>query len=133
VDEAHGVRVIAKAGETTLGDLWLGSFGGGSTMVRPEGQDEVLAVSGSIKFAFNKPVKDWRNRRVVDVRPTDVTRVSFENADGTWRFERNAEDEWTLSEGQAEIERFGPAKVQSAVASLARMRAVDFAAPDVTA
>ena len=133
VDAEHAVRVIAKGGDETLLDVYLGSFGGGATMVRREGEDVVLAVDGSLKFAFNKPVKDWRNRRVLDVSPTDVTRVAFETTDGTWRFERNAEDEWTGVEGQAEIESFSSAKVQSAVASLARMRAVDFAAPDVTA
>jgi hypothetical protein len=126
VSEDKGVRVIARADGDEVIDLWIGSFNRGNTFVRVEGDDRVIAVAGSIKFAFNKELKDWRNRRVVDVAPGDVTDIAFQNENGSWRFERGEDDEWQQAEGAAEIERFGASKVQSIVASLARMRATSF-------
>jgi len=133
VDDAHAVRVIARNHGTVLADLLLGAFGGNATMVRRHGETPVLAAEGSIKYAFNKELKDWRNREVTDVPPEDVTEVAFTNGNGSWRFVRNASNEWTEPEGQDAIERFAATKIQSIVASLARMRASDFGAQDLTA
>ena len=133
VDDAHGVRVIAREGESVLADLIVGAFGGGDTMVRVHGADTVYAVTGSIKYAFNKELKDWRNRRVLDVEPDRVRAIAFESPAGAYSFVRNDSNEWALAEGQVPIERFGAGKVQSIVASLARMRASDFAESDVDA
>ena len=104
------------------------------TLLMAQGEDEVLSVEGSIKYAFNKALKDWRNRAITDDPPEHVQAVTFESTNGTWRFER-AGDDWQHrpGEGQTAIERFAPSKVQSVVSSLARMRAVNFAAADVDA
>lgn len=131
VDAAHAVRVIARKGSEVVADLLVGAYRGGNTMVRAEDQQQVYAVRGSIKYAFNKEVKEWRDRKVTDESADDVREVTFESANGTWRFVRNG-DEWQPAEGQAAIERFSPAKVRSSLASLARMRASDFAAANVT-
>ncbi len=132
VDEAKGIRVVVKGGDATIATLWIGAYRNRSTMVRLDGEDTVVSVAGSIKFAFNKELKNWRNRRVVNVDPLRVRRVRFENEDGPWEFARSDDDTWTPAEGQAEIERFDPSKVQSVVSSIARMRAVDFAEPAIT-
>ena len=132
VDPAHGIRVVAHAGEGAPLDIVIGSFRGGNSMVLPSGQDVVLSVAGSIKYAFDKDPKDFRDRRVVDVAPTDVADIQWHSPDGDFHFLRSGED-WAPAEGQAEIERFGSSKVQSAVATFARMRAVDFADDSVNA
>jgi hypothetical protein len=130
VTDETGIRVIVRGGGSELANLLFGAFGSGATMVRPEGEDRVAAAEGSIKFAFNKDVKDWRNRRVVDVAPSDVVGISFQSGEAAWRFARGEDDEWTQAEGEAEIERFGASRVQSTVSSLARMRASNFADPN---
>lgn len=138
VDEEHGVRVIARAGGETLIDMWVGAFRGGNTMVRLEGEDRVLMVRGSIKFAFNKPVRDWRDRAILDVEPDSVSSVTFTNDNGTFAF-RKGEEAWEQvteapegGEAPPAIERFAPTKVRTSVSSLARLRASDFAGADVT-
>ena len=142
VDEAHGLRVIARSGSETLIDLWLGGYRSGNTLVRLEGHDEVLMVRGSIKFAFNKRVRDWRERAIVQLTAGDVHEIQFTNTNGDWTFTKN-EETWTQqlpeapegeepAEGEAPagaIENFDAGRVRTAVASLARLRAADFAEP----
>jgi hypothetical protein len=139
VDAEHGVRVTARAGEQTVIDFWIGAFRGGNTLIRLEGQNDVLAVRGSIKFAFNKAVRDWRDRAILDIEANDVREATFTSTNGTFRFRKNGESwEQVLdapAEGQpapAGIERFSGSRVGTSIGGLARLRASDFAAPDVT-
>lgn len=139
VDAEHGVHVIARAGEQPVLDFWIGAFRDGNTMIRLEGQNDVLMAHGSIKFAFNKPPRDWRDRAIVELEPDQVHEVTFTNTNGTYRFRKDG-DNWAqvteAAEGQpapAAIENFDANKVRTAVSSLARLRASDFAADDVTA
>lgn len=175
VDPAHGVRVIARdADGEQLADLWIGAYRSGNTMVRVEGQDRVVQSRGSIKFAFNKELRDWRDRSILTLEADDVTEVAWVGPNGTFRFDRAPAapsegegetepglGEWRMAEvsylppaGEAPdagtpprrappppppptarttIEGFQASKVRSMVSSLARMRATDFAAADVTA
>ncbi len=134
VDEAGTIGVVVEQEGAEPVTLFIGAFSDQGTMVRLPDEERVLTVGGSIKYAFNKDLKDWRNRRVVDIPPTQVATVTFESTEGgTWSFQRNADDEWAPVEDQEEIERFGANKVQSVVSSVARMRAVNFAAPEVDA
>jgi hypothetical protein len=154
VDPAHGVRVIVRGADgAQLADLWIGAYRSGSTMVRPEGEERVAQVRGSIKFAFNKEVRDWRDRSILNVEADDVNEMAWTGPNGSFRFRRAASaegqaGEWEMAEisyvpAPAEgappsstalttIEGFAASKVRSMLTSLARMRASDFAAADVT-
>ncbi|MEM9189881.1 MAG: DUF4340 domain-containing protein [Myxococcota bacterium] len=132
VDDEKGIQVIAKAGDSVLLHAFVGAYSDGNTMMRQDGEAQVIAVEGSIKFAFNKEVKDWRNRLVLDETASEVIGLTFENAGGTWNFYRGDDNQWAQLGGEAEIERFGPAKVQSIAASLARLRAVNFGGEEDT-
>ncbi len=128
VDDAHAIRVVAKNGSTTAIDLRVGVYRGGNTMVRLQGSNDVLAVRGSIRYAFARELREWRDRVIVDAAPGDVRAVSFASDQGTFRFERGADDTWVPAAGQAAIPEFDATKVDAAVTSLARLRATDFAA-----
>ncbi len=91
VDEAHGIHVIARAGDETAIDMWVGAYQTGNTMVRVEGSDEVLMVRGSIKFAFNKRPADWRDRAILQLTAAEVNEIEFENPEGHWLFRKGAE------------------------------------------
>lgn len=131
VDDAHAVRVIVRHGTETLVDLLIGAYKGGNTMVRVHGQDRVLAVEGSIKFAFNKEPKDWRDRTITSLAADDVREISFASTKGRFHFIKTGSD-WGQAPGEAPLARFAPSKVQSLVASLMRVSAVDFGEPSVT-
>lgn len=133
VDDEKGVRVIARAGGNELIDFRIGAFRSGSTLIRLEGQDQTLMVGGSLKFAFNKPANDFRERAIVTLEPDDVREASFTNENGTFHF-RKGDDGWeqVLGDGGRAIERFDAGKVSTSVSSIARLRASGFAAPEVT-
>ena len=138
VDAAHGLRVTVRAGQETVIDFWLGALRGGRTMLRLEGQDQVLETRsgerGSYKFAFNKPARDWRDRTITTADAEQVRELTVTNTNGTFHF-RKGESAWeeVVAEGGTAIERFDAGRVRSLVSSLARLTASDFAGPDVTA
>lgn len=139
VAESNGIRVIARVGTETAVDVWIGAYEGGNTMVRPEGGDIVLAVRGSIKFAFNKRPRDWRERTITELTANEVHEVEFANEHGHWTFAK-AQDAWTQQIGEpaegeepaVPIEEFDGGTVNTMVSSLARLRAADFGAADLT-
>jgi hypothetical protein len=129
VDAEKGIRVKAKGqGDKVLADLWIGESKTGGTMVRPEGKDDVLAVKGSIRYAFDKEVKLFRDRVITDLDTATLTAMSIESAKGKFKFEKPA-DKWQQVKGEKPIERFGEAKVSSLASSAAKLRAADFAEP----
>ncbi|MEM1414172.1 MAG: DUF4340 domain-containing protein [Myxococcota bacterium] len=145
VDAEGGIEVVAKAGGDEVVHFFVGAYRSRSTMLRMDGDDAVVMAEGSIKYAFNKALKEWRNRLVVDVDPARVASVLFEMppvadpdvdpevapAGRRFAFVKDG-DAWAQAPGEAPIERFGAAKVRSIVASAARLRAVDFAEPERT-
>ena len=142
VAESNGIHVIAKNGGETLIDMWVGAFQSGNTMVRIEGDDNVLMARGSIKFAFNKPVRDWRDRAILELTAADVNDLRFANENGTFHVHKASADEggeWAQvidepAEGEepAEpIEEFTASRVTSLVTGIARLRAADFAGPEI--
>lgn len=132
VGDDQGVHVTAKQDGQVLASVIIGSYGGGETMVRLADGNVVFAARGSMRFAFDKAPKDWRNRKVADVRTSRVQEVELTYGETTRRFVRGDGDEWQLADGEDPIERFSPAKVNGIVSSLAQMRATDFAEPEMT-
>lgn len=134
VDEAKGTRVMAKTGDTVVFDGYVGVFQAGNSMLRLNGQEPVATVKGSIRYAFNKQVREWRDRTVTKVEPSDVQRAVFENGNGRFEFVRDGEDWKQVVAGrQKPIEPLDTSKVKGLVGTAASLNATDFAAPEVTA
>ncbi|MFT3928001.1 MAG: DUF4340 domain-containing protein [Myxococcales bacterium] len=136
VDAAQALHVKVKQGDKQIADLYLGATKSGSTMVRSEGQDAVVSVKGAIRYAFDKDLKSFRDRVILDIDSKDLTGLSINSPKGTFKFEKAAgpEGKWTqvLAKKEKPIERYSDAKVQSLSSTFARLRASDFAAPDAT-
>jgi hypothetical protein len=131
VAESNGVEVIAKRGGETIAHVFVGAFKGGATMLRVAGEETVHAMRGSLKASFNRKPSDWRERKIVDEAAAEVRQVRFANDEGSFHFERGEDNSWAAVEGAETIEDFDSNRVQSLVSSLSRMRAADFAGPDV--
>ncbi len=129
VDDAKGLHVVAKQGGKVLLDLVLGAYRSGNTMVREKSSSVVVSVTGSIKFAFDKELKDWRERTVSEVDPEHVHDILFQNTHGAFHFVREGTD-WKQAPGEKAIANFDGSLVKSLVASAARLSAVDFAPAD---
>lgn len=132
VTDAKAVNVVARSGDATLLDAYLGAYRGGNTMLRVAGEGRVLSVEGSLRFAFDKPVKDFRDRTITDVDPDAVQAARFTGEEGELALVRSA-DGFELAGEQKPSADFDPSKAKAAVTSAARLSAADFAAQDVTA
>lgn len=126
VDDAHAIRVSVKAGSRVVADLRIGVYRGNNTMIRVGNGTDVVAVRGSIRYAFGREVREWRNRVITDLTPSEVKWVSFASPEGTFRFDRGASGDFAPVAGQRPIEGFDANRVDQLVTSLARLRATDF-------
>jgi hypothetical protein len=131
VDEANAVVVVAKAGDDTLATLGIGKYADGMTMLRLDDSVEVFGARGSLRYAFDRDLKAWRNRRVVTEDAAAVQSIRFESPKGTFELERVGES-WTAVEGKKALGDFDPKKVTGLVSTAARLTASDFAAEDVS-
>ena len=132
VDEASAVLVVAKAGEDTLARLMIGKYGNGMTMLRIDDHTEVFGARGSLRYAFDRELKSWRDRMVVSVDAANVQTIRFESANGTFQFQREA-DGWKVLEGQDALGDFDPKQVTGRLSTAARLTASDFAPEDTSA
>ena len=96
--DAERVAVEAFAqGERVLG-LELGrALAGGSSFVRPLGEDAVYRARVPGRFRLERPREQWRDHRVVGLDKGKVVEVTVERPDGTWHFQRRTED-WACLE-----------------------------------
>lgn len=128
VDEKTGTHVIASGGGKTLIDAYIGAYKSGSSMVRLNGQEAVAAVRGSIRFAFTKDVKDWRDRQVNDTPPETVQQITFTNKAGRLQFKREGDAfVQVLAKGEKKIDPLDANKVKGVVGTAANLSATDFA------
>ena len=131
VDEESAVRVVVKAGDETLSEMMVGKYGNGMTMVRIDERSEVFGASGSLRYAFDRELKAWRDRNVVTVEPADVQSLRYESPRGTFLFER-AGEAWAAVEGAKDAGDFDSKQVTGSLSTAARLIASDFAAEDVS-
>ena len=131
VDDENAVRVVVKAGDETEADLVVGKYADGMTMIRVGDLVEVFGASGSLRYAFDRELRAWRNRRVVTEEVADVQSIEFETPDATFAFERTADD-WTATKGQKALGEYDPKKVAGMVSTAARLIATGFAEEDVS-
>jgi hypothetical protein len=131
VDEANAVEVIVNAGDETVATLTIGKYADGMTMLRLDDRPEVFGASGSLRYAFDRELKAWRNRRVVAEEADAVQSVRFASPKGTFAFERT-NDGWTPTEGGEALVNPDPKKVTGFVSTAARLTASGFAAEDVS-
>lgn len=133
VDDEKALKISVGQGGGEAATLKIGVYRSGNTMLRVADAALVASVEGSIRFAFDKALKEWRNREITKLEVASVQRVQFESDKGTVVLEKDGET-FKQAEGQTPIEKFDPVKAKSVVGSVCSLRAVDFqAAPDLEA
>jgi Domain of unknown function (DUF4340) len=128
---AKAVHVVAKKDDKVLLDVLIGAYRTGNTMVRESSADTVATVKGSIKYAFNRELKDWRERQVVNSPSEQIESVQWQNKNGSFKFVRDGEA-WKQADGEKPIAGFESGKIVSLVGTATTMKAANFAADDVT-
>jgi hypothetical protein len=134
VEPKKGTRVIAKAGGKTVVDAWIGTYQAGNSMLRVEGQVPVATVRGSIRYAFSKHVREWRDREITEIPPSDVQKIRFNNPKAQLEFVREGDVfKQVVAKGQKPIDPLDANKVKGIVGTASSLNATDFAEPGVTA
>ncbi|MCB9666771.1 MAG: DUF4340 domain-containing protein [Myxococcales bacterium] len=131
VDDKQAIRVVAKNKGKVLANLLIGASRGGNTMVRESGKAVVMAVSGSMKWSFNKDLKDWRNRKILEIKPEEISGVTYQSANGTFHLAQKS-GSWTLEPPSKAVKRFSSSQASSMISSVASLNASDFADPSIT-
>jgi hypothetical protein len=139
VDAEHAIHVVAQAKDKPVLDFYLGVSSSGGTMLRLEGEDQVLALKGSVRYAFDKDADAVRNRTVTDLRIDELRALEVSSPKGSYRFERApvAEVEagapnarpFQQAPGEKPIKGFSPDVVLSLASALTQLRASGFATP----
>ena len=130
VDEPNAVEVIVRAADETLATLTIGKYADGMTMLRLDDHTEVFGASGSLRYAFDRELKAWRNRRIVTEEAEAVQSIRFESPKGTFAFDRT-KDGWVATQGNKSLGELDPKKVSGLVSTAARLTASGFAPDDV--
>jgi hypothetical protein len=131
VTDKKAIHVLAKKDGKPLADLLIGAYRSGNTMVRETTGSVVATVKGSIKYAFDKDVKDWRDKSIADVTSEQVKSITFDNKGGKFTFVKEG-SEWKQAPGDKVLPNFESGKIVSLVGTATTMRAQDFAGDDVT-
>jgi hypothetical protein len=131
VVDGKAIHVTAKGGDKPLIDVLIGVYRSSNTVVREPNNDVAAVIKGSVRYAFDKVVKDWRDRAVSGLTADAVTSITFENQGAKYTFNKEG-SEWKQAPGDKKINNFESGKIVSLVGTATSMRANDFAADDVT-
>src|SRR5262249_36612084 len=132
--QKKGTHVIARSGGKPVLDAWIGTYQSGNSMLRLEGQEPVATVKGSIRYAFSRAAREWRDRNVSKVDTKDSQEVIFENKGTRFDFVRTGDD-WKQVVGKKEkpINPLDQSKVKGLLGTASAVNANDFAEPGMTA
>jgi len=129
VDEA-GVEVkMLGAGEDVLAHFIVGKPGPDyvfSTYIRKADREEVLLVDGSVRTAFDKGSRGWRDRTIMKFDPTQVQRLTLISQDkGEIAIEAQENGDWQII--KPEVVPADRETVDEIVRDIANLSADDFA------
>jgi hypothetical protein len=90
VGDTSGTRVIVYKGRDPICDYWIGEgasssgsyYGGGTSYIRPNGQDKVYAVEGFMHSLVDKSFADWRDKTFLRLNRDGITAIGFQGTPG---------------------------------------------------
>jgi hypothetical protein len=135
----NGLRVVAKNGNATVGDLIIGKTVGAGTMVRVPGKDDVWRAAGSIKYTFDKTAADWRDKSITTFTVADVEKLDVKSkGGGAISLKKDAkkedkaaagagDDNWSVVSSSVRIPKLDSSVATTMASTLAAWKASDFA------
>jgi hypothetical protein len=133
VDDASGIRVVARGGANVLADLLVGKAVGNGTMVRLAGKDDVWQAAGPLRSTFDRPAAEWRERSVTTFSTADAEMVTIKAKDGNVAILTKSgkgtggEDKWDVKTSVPKIEHVDNSAVNNLVAGMSNFKTDDFA------
>ncbi len=117
-------RIEFETADGTKRTLYLGSSPSyGATHFRVDGQSETYLTNDISTWETNATAASWIDTVYLSVPQADVTRMTLENADGTFTFTKDDEGNWTM-DGLAADETLDEAKVTALLGQAASVNVV---------
>lgn len=126
VSEETGLHIIVTSFEDQeIANFWVGKTGPSwqSQYVRMQGADEVLLVQEPIKFLFDKPINEFRDKTILKFEADKVSLLAIKTSEEKVVLKKEA-DSWIMTE-PLEAKADG-SKISDAVKTLANLNASDF-------
>ncbi len=130
VSDDKGLHVTFFKGADSVFDVYFGENGSRGQMVRLAKQDGVFAVKGFSKWLYERDVSGWRDKTMFKFEDKDAVKVTVENSNGVFTFEKAGES-WTGKHGakassQKPIDKFQASKVDDLLRAYKSLNAMDF-------
>jgi hypothetical protein len=116
VSDEKGLRAVFKKGQDTVFEAFFGESGSRGQMTRLADKEGVYAIKGYSKYLYARDAAGWRDKTIFKFEDKDVAKVTIENENGTFTFERTGST-WTgkvkapKAATAKDIEDFKPSKV----------------------
>jgi hypothetical protein len=132
VDDAAGLKVVARRAGRTLAELTVGKVIDDGTMVRIGGSAAVWRAAGNLRAIFDKSPIEWRDRSVTRFSPRDAVRIEIAARDGAHvelvRASPDAgPDAWRVAVSSVSIGRLDQAAARALIETLSSLSASGFA------
>ncbi len=115
-------RIVFETNDGGKETLYLGSSPQyGSAHFRLEGQSDTFLTNELSTWDVGAAASNWVDTQYQSVAQKDVNRITLENAQGTFVFERQDEETWTMDD-LAEDETLNQTQVRSALGRAATVR-----------
>ena len=126
VDQDKGVEVTIEDGaKKTLAHFYVGKSGPDlfSTYLRLAEAEHVVLASGMLKMAFDRELKDWRNKTIFAFNQQDITGYEVKGDNG-FLLKKGEKDQWEV----AAPEKFFPKKeiAEDCLKTVSSLTAADF-------
>ncbi len=120
--DSTGTRISLFDGTTSVAGLIIGKVGNavGETYVRADGSSDVALVQGSLTYIGSRPVRDWRDKTIIEVPKEQIQNVAYQYGDTTFTLTFR-DSAWFVDDSPAD-----PQVVNGVLASLAHFTAYDF-------
>jgi hypothetical protein len=127
VDQEKGVEVrIEDGAKKTLAHFYVGKSGPDlfSTYLRKEDSSPVVLCNGMLKMAFDRELKDWRNKTIFALNQQDISDYQVKG-DTELHLQKADKNLWEV----VAPEKFSPKKetVEDCLKTVSSLKAADFA------
>lgn len=127
VTDDDAIHAVFKKGDEVVLDLYLGENGSRGQMVRVADKDGVYAIKGYSKYLYDRDADGWRDKSILKFEDKDVAKVTVENDNGKFNFERQGEKDWKATHDGKPIADFKASRVDDMVRAYKSLNASDFA------
>ncbi len=128
VTDKAGIRVVASDGKATLADFYFGKTLNDHTMFRLKGKDEIYQVVGSQRFAFEREMKNWRKREIVEFKQEQARKLEVTGGAGAITLSRKDEKaSWKVDASATPIKTLDDSAVSDVLRVLSSLSAFKFA------